>query len=79
MWNKNLVMLAAMEEDEQRALEEEGMTRYTHEELADDWEFKIIRSWRGGFRDPEVMRSILEGRRNMDGLCWRNWRLESMR
>ena len=60
MWNKNLVMLAAIEEDEQRALEEEEMTRYTREELQDDWEFKIVRSWRGDFRDPEVMKWLLE-------------------
>jgi len=59
-WNKNLMVLAAIEEDEQRTLEEEEMTRYMKEELEDDWEFKIIRSWRGEFRDPEVMEGVLE-------------------
>jgi hypothetical protein len=33
MWNRNLMMLAAMEEAQQWTLEGEETTRHTHEEL----------------------------------------------
>ncbi len=40
------------------------MTTYGPHDLSDDWEFKILRSMRGVFRDPEGLKRILaeEGR-----------------
>jgi hypothetical protein len=40
--------------------EEELMTPYSPNDLAEGWEFKILRSAAGGFRNPEWTRSILE-------------------
>lgn len=39
--------------------EEEHMTNYTNHDLADGWEFKILRSAVGAFKKPEVLRAIL--------------------
>ena len=36
--------------------EEESMTGYSHADLAGDWEFKILRSATGAFRNPERFR-----------------------
>jgi len=35
------------------------MTPYTPRELAENWEFKILRSATGAFKDPTVMQSYL--------------------
>lgn len=40
--------------------EEEEMTRYDPADLDGDWEFKILRSTMGAFRDPVKLRDILE-------------------
>ncbi len=40
--------------------EEEEMTPYTLQDLAENWEFKILRSATGAFRNPDRLRSILE-------------------
>jgi hypothetical protein len=40
--------------------EEEEMTPYTSQEVAEPWEFKILRSATGQFRDPVRLRIILE-------------------
>ncbi len=40
--------------------EEEDMTRYTRDELDNDWEFKIVRSASGAFRKPEVLETLIE-------------------
>jgi hypothetical protein len=40
--------------------EEEQMTGYTAGNLAEDWEFKILRSATGAFKRPEVLRAVLE-------------------
>ncbi len=40
--------------------EEELMTPYTPDDLAEGWEFKILRSSTGGFRNPEWLRSVLD-------------------
>jgi hypothetical protein len=40
--------------------EEELMTPYTRDDLAADWEFKILRSNTGGFRKPERLKQILD-------------------
>ena len=36
------------------------MTPYTRTDLAEDWEFKIIRSTTGTFKKPEKMRAVLD-------------------
>ncbi len=43
-----------------RRQEEETMTPYGPDDLAGDWEFKIIRSAMGTFKKPERLREILE-------------------
>jgi hypothetical protein len=40
--------------------EEEEMTPYGARELAEDWEFKILRSATNGFRDPVWLNAILQ-------------------
>lgn len=40
--------------------EEEQMTGYTTTELAEGWEFKILRSATGAFKKPDVLRGVLE-------------------
>jgi hypothetical protein len=35
--------------------EEEEMTTYSKEDLANDWEFKIVRSGTGAFRNPAAL------------------------
>jgi hypothetical protein len=40
--------------------EEEEMTPYTSQDLAENWEFKILRSATGGFRDPVWLHGILQ-------------------
>ncbi len=42
------------------AEEEEDMTRYTQDDLNNDWEFKIVRSDAAAFRKPEVLKKLLE-------------------
>jgi hypothetical protein len=39
--------------------EEEHMTAYTPRDLAENWEFKILRSATGAFKDPAVMQHFL--------------------
>jgi hypothetical protein len=43
-----------------REREEELMTTYTPKDLAEGWEFKILRSTISGFRRPERLRAVLE-------------------
>jgi hypothetical protein len=40
--------------------EEEEMTGYTPQELAEGWEFKIVRSATGAFRTPAFLRGVLD-------------------
>jgi hypothetical protein len=40
--------------------EEELMTPYTPSDLAEGWEFKILRSATGGFGNPERLQSVLD-------------------
>ena len=40
--------------------EEESMTGYSHADLAQDWEFKILRSSTGAFRHPDRFREAVE-------------------
>jgi hypothetical protein len=41
-------------------IEEEKMTPYSARDLAEDWEFKILRSLTARFRDPARLKAILE-------------------
>src|SRR5690348_5500664 len=41
--------------------EEEDMTTYTPQDLAENWEFKILRGAIGGFREPERLRAHSRG------------------
>lgn len=45
---------------QEQELEELQMTKYTPEDLNDNWEFKIVRSTWGAFRKPEVLQRVLE-------------------
>ncbi len=45
---------------EMQRREEEGMTPYTARDLAEDWEFKIVRSSFPTFRDPAKLRAVLD-------------------
>jgi hypothetical protein len=40
--------------------EEEEMTPYGSRDLAEGWEFKILRSVSGGFRNPMWLKSVLD-------------------
>ena len=51
---------AAAERQRQLAEEEEFMTPYKSHELAQDWEFKILRSCAGAFKDPAKLRQHLD-------------------
>jgi len=51
---------AAAAAEARRRRQEEEMTQYTREDLAGDWEFKILRSMTGAFRNPETLRRILD-------------------
>jgi hypothetical protein len=51
---------AAAAEQRRMGEEEEEMTPYTAGDLSQDWEFKIIRSATGGFRNTEFLRRTLE-------------------
>jgi hypothetical protein len=51
---------ALMHEHQKQVEEEEKMTRYTTEDLQNDWEFKIVRSTFGAFRKPEVLQALIE-------------------
>jgi hypothetical protein len=51
---------AAAAAERQRQQEEEEMTSYSAADLAQDWEFKILRSSTAAFKKPEVLRAILD-------------------
>jgi hypothetical protein len=40
--------------------EEEALTPYSTKDLAEDWEFKILRSNFAAFRDPAKLRAVLD-------------------
>jgi hypothetical protein len=54
------VHAALHEQLKKQAEEEEKMTRYTREDLEQDWEFKIVRSTFGAFRKPRVLQALIE-------------------
>jgi hypothetical protein len=51
---------AAAEARRRQQQEEEEMTPYLPSDLAQDWEFKIVRSTTAGFKNPEKLRAALE-------------------
>jgi hypothetical protein len=51
---------AAVETANQFRREEEEMTAYAPQDVTEPWEFKILRSAAGRFRDPVWLHSILE-------------------
>ena len=48
---------AAAAAEQMRRQEEEEMTSYSPKDLAEGWEFKILRGW---FRDSDKLRAVLE-------------------
>jgi hypothetical protein len=54
---------AAAAEAERMRQEEEEMSGYSGKDLAEGWEFKIMRSPMGSFRRPEKLRDVLEQER----------------
>ena len=52
-------MIAAAHKKKREYQEEEDMTRYSAEDLA-QWEFKIVRSSTGKFQDPHFLRRVCE-------------------
>jgi hypothetical protein len=51
---------AAAAAQQQRELEEEHMTQYTPNDVADEWEFKIVRSVTNAFRQPATLQTLIE-------------------
>jgi hypothetical protein len=51
---------AAAAAQQQRELEEEHMTQYTPNDVADEWEFKIVRSVTNAFREPATLQTLIE-------------------
>ena len=51
---------AANEQRRKIEQEEEEMTKYTSEDLDQNWEFKIVRSTYPAFRKPGIFRALLE-------------------
>jgi hypothetical protein len=51
---------AAAAAQRRREEEEERMTGYTPQDLAEGWEFKIVRSATNAFKRPEFLRQVLD-------------------
>jgi hypothetical protein len=56
----HIAIHAANEQRRKIEQEEEEMTKYTSEDLEQDWEFKIVRGFYPVFRKPEVFQTLLE-------------------
>jgi hypothetical protein len=48
--------------------EEEEMSGYSAQELAEGWEFKIVRSATSAFKRPEFLRQVLEEEKRAGGV-----------
>jgi len=55
-----VIAAAAAEERRRALLAEEEMMTYSQDDLAKDWEFKIVRSDSGAFRNPQVLNRLIE-------------------
>ncbi len=53
------VAIHAKQQQQKKQKEEEEMTPYTQKELAEQWEFKIVRSTFGAFGKPEKLQDML--------------------
>lgn len=53
-----MMHIAAHAAAEKKRKEEETMTDYRPEDLAQDWEFKFVRSGTGAFRNPAVQARV---------------------
>ncbi len=51
---------AAAAEDRRRKMEEVSLTAYNQKELDENWEFKILHTARGAFKDPQRLRAVLD-------------------
>jgi hypothetical protein len=61
MYGSHAAIHAATEKRRKmEADEEEIMTQYNRDDLEGDWEFKIVRSTFGSFRNPRTLNSLLE-------------------
>jgi len=49
----------AAQEKKKREQEEEEMTRYSDDEMSDDYEFKIVRSATSGFKKRETVERVI--------------------
>jgi hypothetical protein len=56
----HIAIHAANEQRRKIEQEEEEMTKYTSEDLEQDWEFKIVRGFYPVFRKPAVFQALLE-------------------
>jgi len=54
-----IAAVAAKKRRQQLRMEEE-MTTYTQDDLTNDWEFKIVRSESGAFRNPKALDRLIE-------------------
>jgi hypothetical protein len=55
-----VIAAVAAEKRRQALLAEEEMTTYSQDDLANDWEFKIVRSDSAAFRNPQVLNRLIE-------------------
>ena len=63
---------AAAEAARLRNQEEEEMTPYNEKELAEGWEFKILRSNMNAFRKRRISKGIWKRQGRPDGYWWKN-------
>jgi hypothetical protein len=56
----NAAIIAAAAAAEQARQEEEELTPYSNRDLADDYEFKFLRSSTGAFKNAEKLRALLD-------------------
>lgn len=55
-----IIAAHAAEKQRQANFKEEEMTNYSTDELQQDWEFKIVRSESGAFRNPQTFQALVE-------------------
>lgn len=60
MFSAGASAAAAAAAEQQRRREEEEMTTYTPQDLSGEWEFKILRSTTGAFKNPQRLKDTLE-------------------
>lgn len=60
MYTAGSTAAAAARRRRQLEEEEHDMTSYEPRDLSEDWEFKILRSMTGAFKNPQRMREVLD-------------------